>query len=177
MTTTTATADPRTGQTGPLADDADICCPLFDPTPWDGTTHVWKDRLFLQHDVHQILHVPVDMGRVITGMNRALVDAGAMPDPQDYLLLVHDSSSWKSEVLIAVTKEVPGGTMVRITGRFFTAVYEGPYREVPNWIAATDARLAARGEKAIKYYIHYAYCPKCAKKYGHNFGVTFAQLA
>jgi hypothetical protein len=177
MTTTNATVDPHAGPTTPHGGDPEICCPLFDPAPWDGTTHAWEDRLFLEHDVRQVAHVPIGMGRIITRMIRAVTDADAMPDAKDFLMLSHDSSPWKSELLMSVTKEVPGGSMVRITGSFFTKVYDGPYPEMPDWIAATDAILAARGQQAIKYYVHYAYCPKCSKKYGHNYGVTFAQVA
>jgi len=39
-----------------------------------------------------------------------------------------------------------------------------------------DAYLQKRKEEAEKYYVHYAYCPKCAKEAGHNFMVLFAQL-
>jgi hypothetical protein len=117
------------------------------------------------------------MGRVITQMIGAVTDADAMPDAKDFLILTHDRSPWKSEILMSATREVAGGSMVRITGSFFTKVYDGPYRETPNWIAETDALLAARDQEAIKYYLHYAYCPKCSKKYGHNYCVVFAQVA
>lgn len=177
MTTTAATVDPREGGLVTVSADDETCCPLFDPAPWDGTTHVWKDRLFLKDEVHQVLHVPVDMKRVITRMCRTLTDAHAMPEAKDGLILCYDPSPWKSELLMSATREIPGAAMVRLSGTFFTKVFDGPYREAPNWLAATDASLAARGEASLKTYIHYAYCPKCAKKYGHNYGVTFAQVA
>ncbi|MFN0098539.1 MAG: hydrolase [Gemmatimonadaceae bacterium] len=177
MTPTTANPKPNAVDPRSYFADDDNCCPVFDPTPWDGTTHVWKDRLFFRRDVRQVMHVPIGMGRVITHMLREINDAGAIPDAKDWLMLAYDPSPWKSELLMSVTKEVPGGSMVRLTGTFFTKVYDGPYREVPHWIAATDALLASRNQKAIKYYFHYAYCPKCSKKYGHNYCVAFAQVA
>jgi NMD protein affecting ribosome stability and mRNA decay len=47
---------------------------------------------------------------------------------------------------------------------------------VPKWIKEMDALLAAQGQKALKYYFHYTSCPKCAKIYGHNYVVAFAQI-
>ena len=99
-----------------------------------------------------------------------------MPDPLEFLILAHDPSPWKSELRMTVTKDVPGGTMTRLSGTFFSKVFDGPYHHVPKRITATDVILAARGDKALKYYFHYAYCPKCSKKYGHNYCVAFAQV-
>jgi len=36
--------------------------------------------------------------------------------------------------------------------------------------------LADMDKKARDYYIHYAYCPKCAEKYGHNYMIIFALI-
>lgn len=36
--------------------------------------------------------------------------------------------------------------------------------------------LADMDKKARDYYIHYAYCPKCAEKYGHNHMIIFALI-
>ena len=35
---------------------------------------------------------------------------------------------------------------------------------------------ASQGKKAGKYYFYYTSCPKCAKKYGHNYIVAFAEV-
>jgi hypothetical protein len=39
-----------------------------------------------------------------------------------------------------------------------------------------DAMLANNGKKSKKYYFYYTTCPKCAKKYGHNYIVAFAEV-
>ncbi|MGE5392711.1 MAG: hydrolase [Candidatus Saccharibacteria bacterium] len=156
---------------------AAVCCPVFDTTLWDGKTHVWQDKLFMQNDVFQVMHIPVNMGSVITRMCKKIEEAGAMPDPKDFLMLCYDPSSWKSEINMTVTKDVPGGKMVKLTGTFISRVFDGPYNHVPKWIKEMDQYLASQGKKAMKYYFHYAYCPKCSKKYGHNYCAAFAQVA
>jgi len=39
-----------------------------------------------------------------------------------------------------------------------------------------DKWLAESGRKAEKYYFYYTTCPKCAKKYGHNYIVVITQI-
>jgi hypothetical protein len=46
------------------------------------------------------------------------------PEP---LLLSDEKSLWGSDIYIAVTKEVPGAEMVRISGTYLTKVFEGHY--------------------------------------------------
>lgn len=41
------------------------------------------------------------------------------------------------------------------------------------WKKAQDA---GQGKKAKKYYFYYTSCPKCAKKFGHNYIVAFAEV-
>jgi hypothetical protein len=47
---------------------------------------------------------------------------------------------------------------------------------VPKYIKEADTYLASLGKKAKKYYFYYTTCPKCAKKYGHNYIVAFAEV-
>lgn len=154
----------------------EVCCPVFDTSLWDGKINTWQDKLFMQEEICAFFHIPMGMGKVITKMCKQIEAAGAMPDPKDFLLLCHDPSPWRSQINMSVTKEVPGAKMVRMSGTFESKVFDGPYNRVPKWIKEMDQHLAAKGEKAQKYLFHYAYCPKCAKKYGHNYCVAFAQV-
>lgn len=154
-----------------------VCCPEFDPRAYDGKTHVWKNKPFLRDDVPQLFHIPLTMGRVVSRMWRKVEAAGAAPPTPEFLLLCCDPSPWKSELYLSVTKPVPDCRMASLSGTFISNVYEGPYQAVPAWLHRMDAYLSARGKSALKYYIHYAYCPACAKKYGHNYGVVFAQVS
>lgn len=44
------------------------------------------------------------------------------------------------------------------------------------FIKEMDTNIKSQNKKANKYYLHYAYCPKYAKDFGHNFIVLFADL-
>ena len=56
------------------------CCPKFDPAPWNEKTHIWKDKRFIQDEVCQIFHMPMNMGKVVTRMFSKIQAADAMPE-------------------------------------------------------------------------------------------------
>lgn len=156
--------------------DKNICCYPLDTALWHEKAHVWKDKLFLQDEVKQILHIPVNMSSVVNRMFKKIEEADAMPEVQEFLMLFYDSSPWRSEINITVTKDIPKSNIIKISGTFMSKVYDGPYNHVPKWITDMEKYLASQNQKAIKYYFHYAYCPKCIKKYGHNYCISFAQI-
>lgn len=74
------------------------CCPKFDPKKWDEKKHEWKDKLFIQDNVRQILHKPLNIGNIITRMWNKAQEAQAAPETKDFLLLAYDTSPWVSEL-------------------------------------------------------------------------------
>ena len=156
----------------------DVCCLEFDPSAWKNNIHVWYEKMFIRDSVHEIFHVPLpsSVKKVITKLWHKASNADALPEAKDNLLLGHDPSPWKGEYYLAVTKEVPGADNVALTGTFVSKIFDGPYHKVPVFIEQMNAYLAENGKKAKRYFFHYAYCPECAKKYGHNYIVVFAEI-
>ncbi len=154
------------------------CCAKFDPIPWDGKIVEWTDRLFIREDLPQIFHMPLPwmIGSMMTRVWKQMKDAGAEPEKKDFLWLCHDPSPWKSENYIHVTKEIPGAQNVKLSGTFLTKVFEGPYQNAPKWLKEMEEYVAAQGKTAQKYFFYYTTCPKCAKKWGKNYVVLFAQV-
>ncbi len=154
------------------------CCPEFDKTPWDEKNHQWEEKLFIKESVPQLFHIPLPwtINRTMARMWKSAEEAGAAPDMKDFLMLAYDPSPWKCEYYLAVTKEVPGAENHKFSGNLFSKVFDGPYSAVPKWIKEMDDFLAASDKKARKYYFYYTTCPKCAKKYGHNYVVAFAEV-
>jgi hypothetical protein len=154
------------------------CCPEFDPKPWEGKIHKWKDKPFIKDSVPQFLHMPLPwmVGKAISRMWKKAQEAGADPDIKDFLLLAYDPSPWKSELFMATTKEVPGTENVRLSGTFLSKVFDGPFNSVPKWIEEMDEFVSSKGKKTKRYYFYFTTCPKCAKRYGHNYCVAFAEV-
>jgi len=103
-------------------------------------------------------------------------DAGAAPEMKDFLVLSHDPSPWEGDFYMSVLKEVPGARNIRLSGTYMTRVFDGPYKEVPQWIREMSAYVAGEGRKAKDFYFYFTTCPNCARIYGHNYSVAFAQI-
>jgi len=161
-----------------IGNGGEECCPNFDPSLWDNIEHRWENRLFLRDSVPEIFHMPLPRtyGNVITRMWKKAQAAGAAPDRKDFLLLAYDPSPFKGELYMAITKEIPGEDNVRLSGNFVSKVFDGPYNKVPAYIREMNGYLGSKRKEAEKYFFYYAYCPKCAKKYGHNYIVALAQV-
>lgn len=153
------------------------CCAEFDPATWDGKVTTWKDKRFIKDSIPQFLHMPFPpmFARKMTRMWEEAQHAGAAPEIGDFLFLTYDPSPWKSELYLAVNKEVPNADNVTLSGEFVSKVFDGPYNAVPEWIKEMDGYLASQGKTAKRYYFYFTTCPKCAKNYGHNYAVVFAE--
>ena len=158
---------------------SETCCPPFNPEPWQEKTLVWDNKLFIKDSIPEFFHVPWPpmIGKVMERMWKKAETSGATGEAADFLCLAYDPSPWKCEYYLAVSKEVADAENVKISGTFITKVFDGPYSSVPKWIKEMDAYLAKQDKKALKYYFYYTSCPKCAKKYGHNYVVVFAQIS
>lgn len=156
----------------------EVCCPEFDPSLWDNKKHIWNNKLFIKETIPEIFHIPLPgtFGKAITRMSKKVTDAGAMPDVKESLLLTHDPSPFKSELLMAVTKEIPDEINIKLSGFYMSKVFDGPYSKVPTYMNEMATYLSSQNMRAKKYYFYFAYCPKCAKKYGHNYVVAFAEV-
>lgn len=151
------------------------CCEPFDPEPWQGKEITWKDKIFVKDEVKCLMHVPVNMGKVVT-KNLALIEkANAKPAIQ--LMLVDEKSAWGEDLYIDVSKSVPNAEMATISGTFLTKVFEGPYQNAGKWAQEMTEYVKVKGKELKKMYFSYTTCPNCAKAYGKNYVVLFAQVA
>ena len=157
--------------------EENICCPPFNPEPWEEKTNRWENKLFIKNSIPQIFHMPFPSAveKMIQKLWEKAEEANAAPDMKDFLLLTYDLSPWRSEFYMAVTKPVTDAETVTLSGTFVTKVFDGPYNHVPKWIKEMDTFLAQKNLSSEKYYFYFTTCPKCAKKYGHNYAVVFAQ--
>jgi len=160
------------------AKNGEECCPRFDPGPWQEKELVWKDKLFVKETVPQFMHIPLPgtFGKAVGRMWKKIEDAKARPDTVDFIMLSAESSPWKGEIYITATKEVPEAQNVKLSGTYLTKVFDGPYNDVPKWMREMVPYIAAKGKSAKRWFFYYTTCPKCAKKYGHNYVVAFAEV-
>jgi hypothetical protein len=151
------------------------CCEPFDPEPWDGKEITWNNRPFVKDRVKSVMHVPVNMGKIVT-KNMTLIEKAHAKAPVQ-LMLVDEKSAWGEDLYIDVTKDVPGAEMAEISGTFLTKVFEGPYQNIGKWIEEMTGYVRGKGKVLKKTYFSYTTCPNCAKAYGKNYVVLFAQIS
>ncbi len=150
------------------------CCDPFDPAPWQEKEITWKDKRFVTDHVTSFLHIPLNMGGKITKNVAFIEQAGARESHQ--LMLTDEKSLWGADIYIAVAKDVPEAQMATLSGTFLTKVFEGPYQNAGNWAQEMEKYVAGKNKKLKKLFFFYTTCPKCAKAYGKNYVVLFAQI-
>ncbi|MDD5109758.1 MAG: hypothetical protein PHI63_00905 [Patescibacteria group bacterium] len=150
------------------------CCARFDPAPWQDKEITWDKRRFVKDHVTSFLHIPLNMGAKVVKNMKTIEAAGAKSGIQ--LMLTDEKSLWGSDIYIDVAKDVPGAQMAEISGTFLTKVFEGPYNQAGVWAKEMVEYVKAKGKTLKKLYFSYTTCPHCAKAYGKNYVVLFAQI-
>jgi len=154
----------------------EICCPEINPKKWDKKAFVWKNKTFIKGDVLQIMHIPLNFGQVITSLVSKAEKAKALPKGEYAISLSRERSPWKSELYLATTKKVSDAKNAVISGKFLSRAFDGPYNSIPAFMKEMENYLKEKGKSAETLYFYYAYCPKCSKKYSHNYIIIIAKV-
>ena len=152
----------------------ETCCPRFNPEPWDGKTITWQNKRFVQDRVTSFFHIPLNYGAVMARNVDMVRASGA--NTASRIILTDENSLWGADVYFEASKDIPGAKMASISGTFLCKVFEGPYRNIGNWIEEMKVWMSGQGKTIRKLYFYYTTCPKCAKKYGENYVVILAEV-
>ena len=150
------------------------CCLPFDPAPWQDREISWLGKPFVKDHVKCLSHVPLNMGRTVMKDMALIKRAHAAADHP--LMLCDEKSPWGTDLYIEVRRHVPEVSMAYLSGRFLTRVFEGPFRNAGRWAREMKQYVAAKGHRIGRLYFGYTTCPKCAKAYGKNYVVLFAEV-
>ncbi|HNX43202.1 MAG TPA: hypothetical protein PLJ84_00140 [Bacteroidales bacterium] len=151
-----------------------ICCPPFEPAPWDDKMIEWNNKLFLKSHVCTFFYMPLNFDKAMRRLDKLVKQESAAV--QDYLCLSDHTSKWNMDVYLAVDKTVPGAENVTLSGKFYSKVYEGPFSDTGKWCKDYESIVKSKGMAVKKWYMWYTTCPKCAKKYGKNYTVIMGQV-
>jgi len=150
------------------------CCPKFDPAPWDGKVLEWDNKKFIKGKVFTLFYMPINFGPVVKRMLAKIEKAGAKS--VDWMGLSDHTSKWNMDLYVAVDREIPGAENVSLSGKFFSKVYEGDFKNTGKWCQDFESFAHKKGCKVKKWYMWYTTCPKCAKKYGKNYVVIVGEI-
>lgn len=151
------------------------CCAPVDPARWDGRTLHWEERPFVRDRIRSFFHVPLNFGAVAARCHAAVEAVEGYPEEPFWLS--DEVSKWRSDFYLSVDRPVLGAETVTLSGTFLTRVFEGPYRDAGRWIRAMREHVESQGYRPVKILFFYATCPRCAKHFGKNQVVLFAQVA
>ncbi len=156
-----------------------VCCPKFEPKRWEEKTFEWEDKRFIKESIPTIFHIPFpkSIGKKVNKMMTLAENGDSLSDDElDTLLLFNDPTPYKSDMYLLVTENVPSAHNVKLSGTFISKVYDGAYHKAPKFMKQMKDYLRAQDRIVDDFYVHYAYCPKCSKKFEHNYMVLFAEL-
>ncbi|MBU1706259.1 hypothetical protein KKG19_06095 [Patescibacteria group bacterium] len=151
-----------------------ICCPKFDPAPWDGKAFEWQNKKFIKDKVFTLFYMPMNFGGVMKRVYEKVEKAGITI--QEGMWLSDHASKWNMDLYVAVDKEVAGAENVTLSGKFLSKVYEGNFKDTGKWTQDFENYAKGKGISVKKMYMWYTTCPKCAKKYGKNYVVLVGQI-
>jgi hypothetical protein len=150
------------------------CCPEFDPTGWDEKIFEWKKKKFVKASVWSIFYIPLNLRKVRSRINKKLIRAGAT-NPEN-LSLTEMRTIWKTDLYLAVDKEVPGLKNVEMTGKFLSKSYDADSAEIEKSTGNFMDVSKFKQHTVIKLYTWNTTCPRCAQKYGKDYVVFIAQI-
>jgi len=150
------------------------CCPLIDPSLWEDKTFEWHEKKFIRKSVRTFFFMPLNFGPVMRKTDMQIRAAGA--SVPDYLGLSDHTSKWNMDIFLAVDRDIPGAENTTISGKFYSRVYDGPYKDTGKWCEDFKAKAEEKGMEIKKWYMWYTLCPKCSKKYGKNYVVIICQM-
>ena len=150
------------------------CCPEFFPEPWDDKTFEWENKKFIKDHVCTFFYMPMNFGAVMKRLSEKVTKA-EVKSP-DWLCLSDHTSKWNMDIYLAVDKEVVGTENVNLSGKFYSKVYEGQFKDTGKWCKDFEALAKSKGLNIKKWYMWYTTCPKCAKKYGKNYVVIVGEI-
>lgn len=151
-----------------------ICCPPFDPSLWDNKVFNWDKKPFIKDKVFTFLYMPLNFGKVMRRLNKRVMNAQA--EIPDYLALSNHTSKWNMDIYLAVNRVIHGDMTATISGKFYSKVYEGDFKNTDKWCKDFEAFANVKGFKIKQLFMWYTTCPKCAKKYGKNYVAIIGQV-
>lgn len=150
------------------------CCPIFQQEPWNEKEFVWKEKKFIKDHVISFLHIPINFGSVMTSNCEKIEHEHQ--EVKDGLILSDENSLWGSDLYFCVNDDIPDADNVKISGTFYSKVYEGSFSDIGTWTEHFKTHLESKGKRFSKLYYWYTTCPKCAKVYGKNYVVLLGKI-
>lgn len=156
-----------------MSTNTDECCPKFNPEPWQEKSFEWNNKNFIKEKVLTFFYMPLNFGSVMKKINKKVSAENA--ETAEWMCLSDHTSKWNMDIYCEVTKKIPNAENFEMSGKYYSKVYDGEFKETGNWMKDFISDTKSKGLEIEKYFMWYTTCPKCAKKYGHNYTVVIGK--
>lgn len=150
------------------------CCPKVDVNHWDGRLLEWREKPFLKDRIRSFHHRPFNLERVLHRDFALIQRASALPE--EPLWLAEQTSPWRSELLLAVDRTVPGHETVLVSGVYVARVFEGSMRNAENWEWEMAAFVMGMHWPVRRLFYFNATCANRSLRQRHNQVVLIAKV-
>jgi hypothetical protein len=155
-------------------DESVLCCPPFEPALWDDKLIEWQNKRFIKDSVFTMFYMPITFSKVMKRLKKKISAANAkMPD---WLCLSDHTSKWNMDVYLAVDKDIPTVNNITLSGKYYSKVYEGNFKDTGKWCKDFESVTKSKGFSIKKWFMWYTTCPKCARKYGKNYVAIISEV-
>ena len=174
-TTTSSKVATKKVEEEEINEDYIPCCMKFDTIKYDNKTHRWKNKKFVKDSVFA---KPFGVDKKVAEMKTKIEEWRwiTRTRPENVLVLFNAANSFKWEIYISIDNYVDWMNYVELSWVYFSKVYDASFDTANKLMEDMEEYLKKKGKDAHNYYIHYAYCPDCAKHYGDNYTVLFAEI-
>lgn len=78
----------------------EVCCPQFNPGPWQEKEFEWHDKKFIKTKVRTLFYMPINFGGAMRRLDKLVSDAGAAFE--DNMALSDHQGKWSMDIYAAV---------------------------------------------------------------------------
>lgn len=151
-----------------------VCCPPFDPVPWDDKTFIWKNKNFVKARIFCLFYFPINFTSIIKRLVSKITTHTKLDT--DFMCLSDYTSPFGMDIYVATDKPIPTLENIPFSGNFYAKVYDGAYTQTAAWCRDFNVQSSKKHLTIDKGYMWYTMCPKCAKLYGKNYVVILGKI-
>lgn len=115
------------------------CCAVPNIDAWDDKEVQFDNKLFVRMHTKSILFIPLNMGKIMTALQRVVTAHDVAPPQQDAMILGRDISPWKAEQLYHVIAPIKGFDIVALNGTFYLKSSRGRIKMQKNGMTPCSA--------------------------------------
>ena len=136
----------------------------------------WENKPFIKRHYFALFYMPLGLDGILKELMEDLKSKDLLADKPPGMIW-RNEGMFGGDVYLAIKKEDPNYKTEKISGTFFTMLFEGKdYKEVSKWFQVFKDETLKRGKNVKEIMSYYTICPHCQKKFHKIQAVLFGRL-